>query len=259
MTTRRAVLAVGAGLLAACTRTSTPTPAPVGRCVASEVLATVRRVGGAELPYELDGIARSYPVDEGFLAQLDGWVTAWNSVSGTAPVTAITTYGIWTNGDCSSWHASGRAFDIARIRVGAQETVSCRHDLWGSATSDDPGRATVRERALQRSYWRLAASLHASFAYVLTYHFDDRHDNHIHVDDSVSRGRPTTFDPRSRVQCQAVAAIATWVHGVATPVSGAWDDATQTAARTVLRRLGLAGTLTDQATWQSFLAASTGA
>lgn len=204
----------------------------------------------------MDGRVRPYAVDEGFAAQLEGWLTSWNAVAGTKPVTSITTYGIWTSGDCSSWHASGRALDIARLKVGSTETVSCRHDLWRSETSDDPTRATALERDLQRGYWRLAASLHASFAYVLTHHFDDLHDNHIHIDDSVSQGRPTTFNPRSRVQCQAVAAIATWVHGVATPVSGAWDTPTQNAARTVLRQLSITGSLTDQGTWQAFLAAS---
>jgi len=253
---RRAAILLGAGLLAGCAWPRGATTPPPARCVAEEGLALVRRLGTADLPYEMDGKVRSYRVDEGFVAQLEGWLTAWNEVSGTAPVTALSTYGLWTPGDCASWHTAGRAFDIARVSVGEAETVSCRHDLWRTATSDDPARATAGERGRQRSYWRLAASLHASFAYVLTYHFDALHDNHIHVDDSVSKGLPTRFDPRSRVQCQAVAAIATWVHEVPAPVTGSWDATTSEAVRTVLRRLGIDGTLTDQGIWQAFLTAS---
>lgn len=256
MPTRRAALLLGAGLLGACTRVPRLLPGPAARCVDDSALARISRIGSASLPYESDGIARSYAVNEGFAAQLEGWLTSWDEVSGTSAVTAISTYGIWNPSDCSSWHASGRAFDLARIRVATTETVSCRHDLWRSETSDDPVRATARERELQRGYWRLAASLHASFAYVLSHYFDELHDNHLHVDDSISAGRPTRFDPASRVQCQAVAAIATWVHQVAAPVTGVWDRSTQQAARTVLGRLQISGDLTDQAAWQAFLAAS---
>ncbi len=254
---RRTLLLSGAALLAGCTlpRPSAPDPDP-DRCVPSDQLAQISRIGAATLPYEPDGQARTYRVDEGFAAQLDSWLAGWDEGSGTGAVTAVSTYGIWAQGDCSSWHQAGRALDIARLRVGDTDVVSCRHDLWRSATSDDPERATAAERALQRSYWRLAASLHASFAYVLTHHFDAAHDNHIHIDDSVSQGRPTSFDPGSRVQCQAVAAIATWVHARPAPVTGAWDATTQAAAREVLSRLGIPGRLTDHDTWQAFLTAS---
>jgi hypothetical protein len=195
-------------------------------------------------------------VDEAFLAQLDGWLTGWNSLSATARVTEITTYGLWTEGDCTSMHNAGRALDIARLRADGSDLVSCRHDRWRSPTSDDPTAASVTERSLQRQYWRLAASLHASFAHVLTYLYDDLHDNHIHIDDAVSSGRPTVFNPSSRTQTQSVAAMATWVHGVVTRPTGAWDAGTQSGVGTVLNRLGISGTLTDRQVWQTFLAAT---
>ena len=74
MPTRRAALLLGAGLLAGCTRR--PAPRPAARCVDEGTLPRIRRIGTADLPYEVTGIVSSYPVDEGFAAQLEGWLAS---------------------------------------------------------------------------------------------------------------------------------------------------------------------------------------
>ena len=86
---------------------------------------------------------------------------------------------------CSSWHDAGRAFDLARLRLAGGTEVSCRYDLW----RDTSGRELTRAR---RAYWAVAASAHRHFAYVLTYLYNAKHHNHIHVDNGRSGAGPSS-------------------------------------------------------------------
>lgn len=220
-----------------------------GTCVAASSLVVKDAIGGAALRYTDEATRSSYRFDADFHAQLVGWLGAWNRATG-ASVTAIETYGVFVEGNdnCHSWHAAGRAIDIARVWTGHSVQVSCRSDLWTSSSS--------AEQAVQRKrYWRLAASLHRHFAYVLTYHFDDRHHNHMHVDNSVSGGT-SEFTTRSRVQNQAVQEICTQLWGRRVAISGSWDSATRSASRAVLDDLGRSGALTSGDNWHVFLDAS---
>ncbi len=210
-----------------------------------------RALGDLPLVYEPNEQQQTFWFDSGFATQLDAWVVELEPVVGSAP-TSLRTYGAWVDGrqTCDSWHNAGRAFDLAQVRIAGGPAVSCRYDQWRNET----GAALEEAR---RGYWRVAASLHRRFAYVLTYLYNDQHANHIHVDNGRSEGELSTFAARSRVQVQAVQAICTFLWDEPVPVTGRWDGATRAATRRVLDRIGVADDLDeDPETWHRFLAAS---
>lgn len=242
----------GVAALRGCDSTTGPTSRPRATCVAKSSLDTHDSLGPAALVYEEDRRPRTFAFDGDFHAQLVDWLAAWGrEAGGLGGVTAIDTYGSWTDGgaSCGSWHNSGRAFDIARLRAGGATLVSCRQDLWSALDA-------AQLAAHRRAYWRLAAHLHTRFAYVLTYLFDDLHRNHIHVDNGVSGTGAPRFDTRSRVQNQAVQASCAHVWGQPCAETGQWDAATRRASRAVLERLGRTGDLTRGDNWHVFMGAT---
>ena len=214
-------------------------------------LESRRVLGDLPLVYEPSSQRQTFWFDSGFATQLDAWVEELNPVVGSAP-TQLRTYGAWVDGrqTCDSWHNAGRAFDLASVRIEGGPAVSCRYDLWRNET----GTALAKAR---RGYWRVAASLHRRFAYVLTYLYNEQHANHIHVDNGRSEGELSTFAPRSRVQSQAVQAICTYLWDEPVELTGRWDDATRAASRRVLERVGVDDDLdAGLEVWHRFLAAS---
>ncbi len=151
------------------------------------------------------------------------------------PVARLDTYGSWIDGrgQCDSWHHSGRAFDLAGIRLADGGVVSCRYDQWRDAPA-------AEVEATRRAYWAVAAGLHLRFAYVLTYLYNARHANHIHLDNGRSGPDLSTFRTRSRVQVQAVQAMLTYLWAEPVELTGRWDGPTQDAARRVGDQLELA-------------------
>ncbi|SDB88355.1 hypothetical protein GA0111570_10669 [Raineyella antarctica] len=240
-------------VLAGCSDISSVSPArsgatrPRADCVPAASMGTYDNLAGARLVYEVNDRATRFRIEPGFAGQFEAWLAEWNALTGTTTRT-LGTYGSWLadDGACDSWHHSGRAFDVARVLDAAGEVVSCHYDLWGA--DPDEGRLPA--------YWALAAGLHAHFAYVLTYLYDDAHANHIHVDNGISGSGLSGFSGRSRVQIQAVQAICTHLWSVGTPTTGSWDPATRASVRTVLDRLGLRGNLTATDVWQGFLRGS---
>lgn len=236
------------------------TPGP-GReratCAARSSLDGRTELGGLPLIYEVNQSASRFFFETGFLGQLEAWLTSYRDTA-TVDVDQVWTYGSWIDGsgECDSWHHTGRAFDVARIRLargsgsGPRTFVSCRYDQWGEQTGDELA-------ASMRAYWSLAASLHLHFASVLTYLYDAAHANHIHADNGQSGTALSRFRTGSRVQVQAVQAICTYVWATPVELSGRWDSATDRAARTVLERIGTGGGVDDDTEhWHAFLRAS---
>lgn len=229
-----------------------PATAPDPTAVAPTTLPIHRELAGATLVYEISGDPTPLRIEEVFARRLeDSLRSHWQAAGWGAPAT-LTSYGTWidTDGPADSWHHAGRAFDVGRVvSASGDEVVSCRYDRWGDAPA-------AARRAEESAYWRLAATLHRDFEYVLTYLYDEAHHNHIHVDDGRSRGERSAFRRGSRVQVQAVQAMCRHVWGLDVDVTDRWDDATRAATEGVLDRLGVGGRLTGDEQWHAFLTAT---
>jgi hypothetical protein len=231
----------------------TMTPEARDHPVAVERSVLRRRdaVGGAAHHYEVDGRATPYYVQDAFAATLAAWMTTHRALTGQRPE-ALHSYGGWTRGAGTSWHHSGQALDVARLRADGRDVASLRYDRWRDDTA-----AEVRRRL--RTYWQVAAGLHLHFADVLTYLFDASHANHIHVDSGrFGPGGVPRLIPRSGAQVQAVQAMCVhvWGRGEVT-ITGRLDAATRDATTAILRDHGGEGELTDGVeAWQAFLRAT---
>ncbi|MTB71521.1 hypothetical protein GGG17_05960 [Arsenicicoccus sp. MKL-02] len=222
--------------------------------VASEQLHRVDRLADARLYYEISGTPTGFRIEPAFAQRLSATLARHWIYLAAPPPTQLWSYGAWVrlkDRPRLSWHHAGRAFDLGRVRAGdGTDRVSCRYDLWQNSSG-------AQRAALERAYWRLAASLHHDFASVLTYLYDEAHHNHIHVDDGRSGPTGSTFSPGSRIQVQAVQAMCRHVWGFDIRPSGSWDDDTRSATQEVLARAGAGGRLTQgQRHWRAFLDAT---
>lgn len=231
---------------------STDEPETPDRCVNRSTLEEHGTLAKLPLVYEISQRRASFAFDTGFYDQLGDWLGSYRERSGLAAPDQVWTYGAYVAGGsaCSSWHAAGRAFDLARLRLTGGGFVSCRYDRWRSSTG------TELRRSL-RQYWALGASLHLDFAYVLTYLYNATHANHIHVDNGRSGSRRSTLSTSSPSQLQAVQAICTHLWDEPVDVTGDWDRPTREASRRVLAQIGHGGDLDDSVdAWRAFLTAS---
>lgn len=209
------------------------------------------KVGSAAYVYEIDGKPATYYVTPAFGTRLERWLALHTAETGQAP-DRMHSYGAWAPGNDRSWHSSGEAFDLARLRRGGKDLVSLRYDQWRDDTA-----AEVRRRL--RMYWRLAAGLHIEFADVLTYLFDSDHANHIHVDTGRfgPSGAPRLIR-RSGAQVQAVQAMCIHVWGQSqVQVNGEFDSTTRDATTWILHEHGGQGELGDGVeAWRAFMLAT---
>lgn len=208
-------------------------------------------IGTARHRYEVTGVATPYYATDSMADRLDAWLALHRRHTGQSP-DQVATFGAWTSGTGTSCHHSGEAIDIAALRRGDKDLASARYDRW----RDDPASEV---RARLRTYWQLASGLHLQFADVLTYLYDDRHTNHIHID--TGRFGPTgaaRLIERSRVQTQALQAMCVHVWGRHdVQVTGELDSLTRDATTAILRDHGGRGEITDGVeAWQTFLVAT---
>lgn len=219
--------------------------------VARSELTAHARIGSAVHRYEVNGRATPYYATSAMAQRLEAWLDLHRQHTGQAP-DRVCTFGAWTRGDGTSWHHSGEAIDIAALRRGEEDVASARYDRW----RDDP---VSEVRARMRTYWQLAAGLHLQFADVLTYLYDDRHTNHIHVDTGRFGpvGMPRLIE-RSRVQTQALQAMCVHVWGRRdVQITGDLDSPTRDATTVILRDHGGRGEITDGVeAWRAFLVAT---
>ena len=98
-------------------------------CVTRDTLERRQRIGDVPMVYEPTGRRQAFWFDAGFAGQLDTWVGELAGDLGQ-PAARLDTYGSWIDGrgQCDSWHHSGRAFDLAGIRLADGGVVSCRYD-----------------------------------------------------------------------------------------------------------------------------------
>jgi hypothetical protein len=208
------------------------------------------KLGSAAYVYEISGKPATYYVEEAFGARLEAWLALHRTHTGQEP-DAIRSYGAWAPSSDTSWHSSGQAFDLARIRANGKDLVSLRYDQWRDAPATE-----LRQRLA--AYWRLAAGLHHEFADVLTYLYDGEHANHIHVDTGRFGPERPRLIRRSRVQVQAVQAMCRHVWGrTDVEITGEWNDVTRDATTRILEASGGPGELADsREAWQAFMVAT---
>ena len=220
-------------------------------CVSRATLPRFGKLGSLPLVYEVNRRRSEFAIEQGFAGQLATWLGDLADLTGW-DLRQLWTYGTWTDGadSCSSWHNAGRAFDLARLQLDDGQQVSCRYDQW--RTGPDRTMAAARRR-----YWALAASAHKHFAYVLTYLYNDRHHNHIHLDNGRSGSAMSSFSTRSPAQVQAVQGLLTHLWDSPVEITGRYDASTRAAIARVLDGLEVSGELTDQPTWVALLDAST--
>lgn len=229
-------------------------PRPAPQVVRASQLTSYRQLAGSQLRYEVDNVPARFPMDAAFASQLDASLRShWQARRWGVPgqLSCLGTHRQAPAEQASSWHHAGRAFDLAAVRTTAgRDLVSCRFDRWGNG----PDHA-----AQAGAYWRIAATLHRDFAYVLTYLYDSAHHDHIHLDNGLSGSERSRFT-RSRVQVQAVQAICTYVWDRPVELSGRWDSATADATDEVLAGVGAGGRLgritRSQDAWHTFLSAT---
>ena len=221
-------------------------PQPVDR----SALQARRRIGAAAHVYEVTARPATYYVTEPFGARLDRWLALHRRHVGQVP-DEVRSYGAWVRGSATSWHSSGEAIDIARLRADGRDLTSLRYDLW----RDAPAPELRRRLAL---YWRTAAGLHHEFADVLTYLFDAAHSNHIHVDLGRFGPERPRLIRRSDAQVQAVQAMCRHVWGRAdVELTGDFDTVTRDATTRILEQSGGPGELADsREAWQAFMVAT---
>lgn len=209
-----------------------------------------RRIGTARYAYEVTGRPATYYVTQPFGARLDRWIALHRKHIGQMP-DEVRSYGAWVRGSATSWHSSGEAIDLARLRAGGRDLVSLRYDQWRDAPA-----AELRQRLAL--YWRTAAGLHHQFADVLTYLFDEAHSNHIHVDIGRFGPEQPRLIRRSNAQVQAVQAMCRHVWGrTDVETTGEFDDVTGDATTRILEQAGGPGELADsREAWQAFLVAT---
>ena len=208
------------------------------------------KLGPAAYAYEISGRPATYYTETAFGARLDEWLAFHTRQTGQAPDT-IRSYGVWAPSSETSWHSSGQAFDLARLRADGKDLVSLRYDQW----RDAPARELSQRLA---AYWRVAAGLHHEFADVLTYLYDSEHANHIHVDTGRFGAERPRLIRRSRVQVQAVQAMCRHVWGrTDVEITGEWDDRTREVTTSILEAAGGPGELADsREAWQAFMVAT---
>ena len=221
-------------------------PVPVERAQ----LQARTKLGPAAYVYEVTGRPATYYVDTAFGGRLDAWLALHRQHTGQEP-DAIRSYGAWVRGSSASWHSSGQAFDVARLRADGKDLVSLRYDQWRDAPATE-----LRGRLA--AYWRVAAGLHHEFADVLTYLYDSSHANHIHVDTGRFGAERPRLIRRSRVQAQAVQAMCLHVWGrTDVEITGEWDDATRAATTEILEQVDGPGELEEsREAWQAFMVAT---
>jgi hypothetical protein len=152
----------------------------------------------------------------------------------------------------SGMHPYGRAADIGGITMynavyGTRfEPLNGKWHMW----RNDP----VHMEEIRRWYWGGVCLLNKYFKWVLHYHFNDIHHNHIHVDNEQSDGTYSTFSTGSRSQVQTVQAACNYIYGMGTAIDGVWGPQTQSHSSTVLYYSGWSGSITSsQNHWHRFL------
>ena len=147
----------------------------------------------------------------------------------------ITSAGAWVGK--SSYHGRARAFDLDGIFWTNRTFVTLQD---GYNNGDRP------------FYFGVEAILRRHFGTVLDYLYNAPHRDHFHIDDGSSVGFNSSF--RSTVSFLQGTLV--YVFGIsvgASGIDGLWGRNTRAALNQALSRLGITGSISNQAVWLQFL------
>jgi hypothetical protein len=140
--------------------------------------------------------------------------------------------GAWTQKP--GMHGQGRAFDLDGL-------------LW-----DDYRFVTVEYPSQKKFYLAVDAVLRKHFGIVLNYKYNRAHEDHFHIDDSVT----TSFSKHSKSKVLALQMGLTHVHGNEVIIDGIWGSQTLNAVNDVLDDLDIQQPITQKAGWFKYLDAT---
>jgi hypothetical protein len=252
---RRRVLRTGAGLGAAVL--GGPALALAGGRSASAhgTLHWHNQIAGFPLHYEnLDTGVIGGQQSFGFEPVTYNWLRMWMEYYYlNTPGNFVRPGRIHTNGahvdESVGMHPLGRAMDISGIMMTNASTgapfyaFNGRHDTWWNS----PIMPEIR-----RNYWGTVASLNIFFKYVLHYHSNSIHVNHVHADNQASYNTYSSWGGSTQ-QIKFVQAVCNYIYGLGTVIDGSYGNTTRAHASTVLAHSGMPGTIeTSQAHWHRF-------
>ena len=260
--TRRRVLTTGAGVAAAAAAVAVAGGALSGvrPAAAHGTLAPhneIRNVPTYRQDLTTGAASRyTYGYQPNLYAKLEEWL-AFHYVNTPPTYTytpvnpgAVCLAGVHDDDDSGSMHYYGRAADIGTLVMWhsqhqfAFDAFNARYHIWRNS----PQMAEYRRR-----YWGVVMSMNKYFKYVLHYHFDKKHETHVHVDNQASNGTLSTFTTDTRSQVKAVQAACNYIYNQGTTIDGSFGDQTLLHSSQILALTGWTGSiLTSQAHWHRF-------
>lgn len=251
---RRTLFGLGGAALAGTVAAGTigAGAASAAPCVPESSMPYQNEIDGIPLVYEPTKAAARFRFNTTFYGRLEAWHRDWSANAAEPRMTVLRSYGAYVNRNdgCTSLHNYGRGFDIASGWSGASRIFTARYDLWKGWTGTE--LTNVR-----REYWTAVASLSMYFEHTLTYLYNTAHHNHIHVDNAKNGAAMTTFSG-GNIQSKNAQAILAYIWGKSVVIDGAFGAQSQQAAKEVLARIGVSGTVArgSTSTWQALLKAS---
>jgi len=248
---RRTALRIGAGIAAAGATGAAALLLP-SIVEAHGTLTTQSQIAGIPTYYDNNASPTSFSYNPDFYNMLQQW---WGFYYQNTPATyvnpsLIRLLGVHVDGDPSSMHEYGRAADFYKVEMtyapGGFQFVSfwADHGAW----QNDPQANTYRLR-----YWGAVASLNYHFKYVLHYHYNAEHDNHVHVDNQASGTGLSNFTTDSTSQVKFVQACCNYIFGLGTVIDGDFGPHSLADSDRVIAMAGGSGHITSsQQNWQLF-------
>ena len=186
-----------------------------------------------QYPYGSQGRPITFSIESGFKNQLTQCFDELFSNCPLGKPNIITCAGIYTpsNSNSSSQHIFGKAFDIDAA-------------FWNN-------RVLITKKFLHNKdlYLGMESYLRLHFGIVLNYFYNTQHQDHWHIDNSVS----VDFRTSARSSTVYLQLVLTYIYENPVEIDGFWGPQTRNAIRNVLGMLGLSGEITSVNTYKAFL------
>jgi len=185
-----------------------------------------------DAPYGSHGKQYKFYADRQFQQQLDSCFSELWELCPYGIAEVITSAGTFVSKP--GFHGKGRAFDLDAI-------------FW-----NDANLVMNNYHNQSNLYLGIEAVLRKHFGTVLTYLYDSRHRNHIHIDN----GNIVKFNRTTTSKVLFVQSMMNNIFDISVTIDGLWGPETESSLGNVKRILEIEGTITDIDTWLTFLTLS---